>query len=175
MIDLSVIRDLVAIFGVIAGFSYYVLTVRTAQKNQQLTLENRQAQLFWNIYDKWTSDRVANASRITRNIDFKDYEEFEKFWDNPDPDNIEKNAMAALGGYYEGVGVFVREKLIDIRLVALLMRGMTTQYFAKQRPYVERYRIHSDFEGFLIETEYLYNELMRYIEENPDYRTQQHP
>jgi sensor domain CHASE-containing protein len=39
MIELSVIRDLVAIFGVIAGFSYYVLTVRANQKNQELTLK----------------------------------------------------------------------------------------------------------------------------------------
>jgi hypothetical protein len=39
MIELSVVRDLVAIFGVIAGFSYYVLTVRNAQRNQQHQLE----------------------------------------------------------------------------------------------------------------------------------------
>ena len=31
MVDLSVVRDLVTIFGVIAGFSYYVITVRNAQ------------------------------------------------------------------------------------------------------------------------------------------------
>jgi len=46
MIELSTIRDLVAIFGVIAGFSYYVLTVRATRKNQQQQLETRQAQLF---------------------------------------------------------------------------------------------------------------------------------
>ncbi len=32
MIELSVARDLVAIFGVIGGFSYYVMTVRNARK-----------------------------------------------------------------------------------------------------------------------------------------------
>jgi len=32
MIDVSVIRDLVAIFGVIAGFSYYVITVRNTNR-----------------------------------------------------------------------------------------------------------------------------------------------
>jgi len=36
MIELSVIRDLVAIFGVIAGFSYYVLTVRNTRKAHEL-------------------------------------------------------------------------------------------------------------------------------------------
>ena len=59
MIELSVIRDLVAIFGVIAGFSYYVLTVRNAQRTRDLTLkaqeqavETRQLQLFMQLYEK---------------------------------------------------------------------------------------------------------------------------
>ena len=34
--EISVIREIVAIFGVIAGFSYYVLTVRATRKNQEL-------------------------------------------------------------------------------------------------------------------------------------------
>jgi hypothetical protein len=33
MIELGVIRDLVTIFGVLAGFSCYVLTVRNNQRN----------------------------------------------------------------------------------------------------------------------------------------------
>ena len=45
MIELDVIRDLVAIFGVIAGFSYYVMTVRINQKNQELMLKAQQQQL----------------------------------------------------------------------------------------------------------------------------------
>lgn len=43
MIELGMIRDIVTIFGVIAGFSYFVLTVRNAQINQQHQLETRQA------------------------------------------------------------------------------------------------------------------------------------
>ena len=35
MIKLSVIMDLGAIFGVIPGFTYYVLTVRNAQESRQ--------------------------------------------------------------------------------------------------------------------------------------------
>jgi hypothetical protein len=46
MIEISMVRDLVAIFGVLAGFTYYVLTVRNSQKMQKMQLETRQAQLF---------------------------------------------------------------------------------------------------------------------------------
>ena len=44
MIELSVIRDLVAIFGVIAGFSYYVLTVRNANKARKQMIVRQIAQ-----------------------------------------------------------------------------------------------------------------------------------
>ncbi len=46
MIELLVIRDLVTIFVVIAGLSFYVWTVRNAQKSQQMAEQNRQIQLF---------------------------------------------------------------------------------------------------------------------------------
>jgi len=35
MIELSIIRDLVAIFGVIAGFTYYVMTVRQTEQEEK--------------------------------------------------------------------------------------------------------------------------------------------
>ena len=50
MVELSLIRDIVAIFGVIAGFIYYVLTVRATHITQKHQLETRQAQLYLGIY-----------------------------------------------------------------------------------------------------------------------------
>lgn len=36
MVDLSVIRDLVAIFSFIVGLTYYIMTLQNQQKNQKL-------------------------------------------------------------------------------------------------------------------------------------------
>jgi len=127
------------------------------------------------IYDKWSGEELSRAWRITRNIQFNNYDDFETFWKNRDPENEEWFSAAKIGGFYEGVGVLVKEKLIDIRLIALLMKGRTTAYFEMMKPYIERYREQTGAVELLIETEYLYNELMRYIEENLDYRTQQQP
>jgi len=49
-VTLQMVRDVVAIFGVIAGFTYYVLTVRSSQRTQRQQLETRQAQLFMQLY-----------------------------------------------------------------------------------------------------------------------------
>jgi len=81
MIELSIIRDLVAIFGVIAGFSYYVLTVRTNQKNQeislksqQLNVETRQAQMFMQIFQRFQEPDFIEQYNTLMGLKWKDAE-----------------------------------------------------------------------------------------------------
>jgi hypothetical protein len=136
-----------------------------------MQLVTRQAQLFQHVYDKWMNPEVYNAWKLLRPFEFKDYDHFLTFWETYSDDTPEHRAMSTLIGYYEGVGVYVKEGLISIRLVALLMTGMTTIFYNKLLPYAERYRKETGNDWFAIETEYLYNELRRYIEETPDFRT----
>jgi hypothetical protein len=83
MIELSTIRDLVTIFGVIAGFSYYVLTVRGAQKGKITEQMNIRLQyhdleymdawsyvlsLPWTTYEEWREqfdpkEKQSNCAR----------------------------------------------------------------------------------------------------------------
>jgi hypothetical protein len=83
MIELSVIRDLVAIFGVIAGFSYYVLTVRHNQrnqeimiKNQELQLETRQAQLYMSLLSRWNTAEFSRQRYDSYNMEWTDLDDF---------------------------------------------------------------------------------------------------
>jgi hypothetical protein len=103
MIEISIIRDLVAIFGVIAGFSYYVLAVRATRKNQELTLETRQAQLFMQLYNRWSDPEFgkyygAARYRYTEHI----FEILKKSVDPYDPDV--HAPYHALGQFFEGMG-----------------------------------------------------------------------
>ena len=61
MIELSVIRDLVAIFGVIAGFSYYVVTVRNQNRA-------RQAQLFMQIFSRQYDIDQRRSINLVQNL-----------------------------------------------------------------------------------------------------------
>ena len=51
--------------GILAGVFYYIMTIRTYQRNQEigsrnqeLTLETKQAQLFMNIFNTFSSERA---------------------------------------------------------------------------------------------------------------------
>ncbi len=103
MIELSTIRDLVAIFGVLAGFSYYVLTVRANQRNQQLTLETRQAQLFMKIYTAYSSKEIPEAYGEMMTWEWKDFDEFtKKYYNRKSLDVINK-----WSAYVNGLGIFL--------------------------------------------------------------------
>lgn len=93
MIELSVIRDLLAIFGVIAGFSYYVLTVRNSQRSQQIARETQQLQLLIQL----ASFQDLEFSKIDLeviNMEWTDYDDFErKYGSDYNPDNYAKRMV----------------------------------------------------------------------------------
>jgi hypothetical protein len=174
--ELSVIRDLVAIFGVIAGFTYYVITVRNAQRTRELTLlaqenalETRQAQMFMQIYNVSHNDPsfLEAMSRCLR-MQINSYDEFMKIREN-DEDRL---AIGRIGMFLEGLGVLVREGYVDIKLVALLMTG-TTRLLWEQLygEWVEEGRERMNYRRFRSEAQYLYDELMKYVKEHPELAT----
>ena len=73
--------------------------------------------------------------------------------------------------FYEGLGVLVKERFVDIRYVALLMTGLTLQFWEKIRPAILEAREVEQSPRILSEFEYLYEELMKYIEKHPELKT----
>jgi len=167
MIELSVIRDLVAIFGVIAGFSYYVLTVRNAQKNQKQQLETRQAQLFMQLYDRWAGTDFKKLSREVMEQNFIDYDDYISKYDSDiNPEAYDKNR--SLGSFYEGIGVLVKRNLIDPHMVDDLMSNAILRYWEKYGPIMAEIRVHRNYPQAGEWAEYLYNVIKQIVE-------QQHP
>ena len=78
MIELSVIRDLVAIFGVLAGFSYYILTVRNAQRNQRMQLETRQTQLYMQLFKELYTPEFWKLYLELSRIEWENLEDFRR-------------------------------------------------------------------------------------------------
>ena len=162
MIELGTIRDLVAIFGVIAGFSYYVMVVRSTQKNQRQQLETRQAQLFMNISNKFHSDEMVESFFEIYKMEYTDLDDFlEKYG----MDNI---YMQRYTGFLESLGVMVKEGYIDIRPIAILFGGDLVAVWTKLQPMVYEVREKWGYSRMAIETEYLYDKFKEYSEKHPE-------
>ena len=103
-----------------------------------------------------------------------DYDSYIKIADWMNPDTSDKEYLAAqeyVSSFYEGLGVFVKEGLVDIRMVALTMTYMTTRYWEKLAPIVYEGRKRNNYPRMLSEFEYLYDELIKYLDEHPELKT----
>ncbi len=161
MIELSVIRDLVTIFGVIAGFSYYVMTV----KHQN---SSRRGQLFMEMYRDFKRPDVQKAySDIVYVWEWDNWEDFQKKygrlsnWD-------EFNKYMLVYSIYEGLGVLIYRNLIDVKMIDELMRSYVIQFWEKMGPIMCEARVRRDNPWIAEWTEYLYTEVKK-IESTPAY------
>jgi hypothetical protein len=172
---------MVAATGVLVAAVFYMLNLRISQKNQELTLksqetsvktqqqtlETRQAQMFMNIYEQTKSKDFTDANYKIF-IDSK-WSTFDEYWGNWMTDPEFRRMSDTLGEFYEGLGVLVREGMLDIRWVALLICAQTRRYWERYIPIVEEGRRKLvNNRRWWSESEYLYNELIRYLKEHPE-------
>ena len=161
---ISMIRDIVAIFGVIAGFTYYVLTVQATRKNQELTLKSRNAAVFHNVIGQFltNADGIKHIQTITDNP-ISSVEENNELWSNPDY----RTAVVWFWSLYDTAGIYVREGVVDIDM------------FARYQPYWHMHFwntykdvIHSSRKrlgpSFFRNMEYLMEKLIEYYKEHPE-------
>lgn len=141
------------------GVIYYIISLRNQRRN-------REAALLTSIHSQWTTLIHKNYSEILR-WEWEDYDDYrEKYGDLQSQEKLE-----TVGGYFEGVGVYVREGLIPIRLVTLFMTNPIVRFHEKFGPIANEERVRHNAPRIGSETEYLYNELMKYIEAHPELKT----
>lgn len=151
MIELGVIRDLVAIFGVIAGFSYYVLTVRNAHKA-------RQTQMFMPIYSRVIDAEYRRHFSDIMVWEWTDYDDWErKYYE----DRNEWAKLINVLTIQAWVGMLLERKQIDVGLVSDAMRVPTIRMWDRIMPIIEEFRVRWDFPTFGVSAEYLYREMKK--------------
>jgi hypothetical protein len=173
MVELSEIQAayyMVAATGVLVAAIYYIYNMNATRRTQELalksqeqTLVTRQAQLFMGVNQTSFSKEYQIArNRIKDTV--TDYDSFleihkDKEW-NADFYNV--------AGYYEGIGVLVRENLVDIRLVSLLSSGELVGFWQTWGAFMLRARRDWGFPRYAIEIEYLAKRISDYGLEHPE-------
>ena len=151
MIELSVIRDLVTIVGVLAGLTYYIMTVRNQNKARQ-TQTLMQLRERW-LDKEWTADYVE---LLESNWD--DYDDYLKKYDSAvNRDHYTKRYR--MWTFYDGIGYHLHKGLIDRESVYHLMQGLGAgMQWRKWKSVIEEYRRRYDNPDWWIWFEYLADE-----------------
>ena len=167
MVDAQTISIVFAGLSISIAAFYYISTLRNTRKNQELTLETRQAQMYMNIYNQLNKADFIDAWMSFMEMEWNDFDEYLRVYEDP-----EKNRnLWVIGMFYEGLGVLVKNNLVPMRLIAETITGMTRMYWEKFVPIVDDGRREFNLPRWYSESEYLYNELMKYIEEHPELKT----
>jgi len=153
--------------ALIVGIAYYLFIMRNSQRNQKMQIETRQAQLFIQLYNSYRYDTQDLDIDSFLEAELASYEDFVRL--STDEDFVK--VLSSLGGFFEGIGVMVREGYIPVRLVALQWGGITRRFWEKLEPCLSELREVRGFPRAWAETEYLFNELMQYLEEHPELKT----
>ena len=141
-------------FGLTASIIYYASVLKNANKTRELQLkaqehatETRQAQLFMQLFDRWSEPEFA-----------KQYGEYRYkicAQANNDPNEICKIAVNALfesynpevwvpiqtlTQYFEGISILVQKELIDVDIVERLLSNRILWYWEATQPFIEYVR-----------------------------------
>ena len=159
--------------GILTAVFYYIMTIRANQRNQELTLkaqehaiETREAQIMMQLFNSYSEYR--EESNFWMNIE---YEDFDDFWERYGSDTSFWDKYSTILGWYENVGVLVKEGLFDIRLIALMYAGSTRIFWEKFEPLMDGLREKFDYPRVWSETAYLCKTLLQYMEEHPELKT----
>jgi len=146
MVDIQTVSIAVASAGILVAATYYILQIRHQTKL-------RQTDLVMRLYSTFGSKEFQDAWTRIESIEFKNYDEYVKKYGSGD--------YVQCATFFEGIGVLLQKKLIDINLVDALF-GVPLKYmYERMKPIIEgnKQQFHNQrvFEYF----EYLYNEMNR--------------
>lgn len=147
----DVFLDIVPILALAAAISYYIVISRSSNKT-------RKAQLFMQLYARFHDEEFLKKNIDIMNLEWEDFEDYWKKYGmsvNPEATSM----IHSVGNYFEGIGVLVKEKMIDIKLVDDLMTGLVMRYWEKMEPIIKQQRIVFNWPEAYEWTEYLYNKI----------------
>ena len=154
MVELGMIRDLVAIFGVVAGFTYYVLTVRNTQKNLEMSLKARQTQTFLQMYGAINPELIKNVSEVNR-WKWADMEDFDAKYSDPEMFSKYESALVR----YNGIGLLAKDNQLDLDLISKLLVIPITRLWEHYESVIQYRRKQYGYDGLYDGLEYLYTEM----------------
>jgi hypothetical protein len=162
--DLQTATVVIAGISVIIGVINSILSSQRAAKNDEQTLETRQAQLYMQIYNRWNSREVTKAYGAVR------YKYSEQEWAETTEQNLQAKDPdldldyyadhQMLGTFFEGLGILVKKNLVDLSLVEDLFAGRVIWYWETQlEPIAKMVKQYHKDSTLYDSIEYLYHEM----------------
>ena len=162
-ITIPIVLQILQTAGILVGIFYYVMTLRNTRRNQQITLETRQSQLFMQILDKmWSPGMEEKVLLLDSMLDASDEEWLERY----NSDDEFSRAFTVYAYAWEALGTLLKAGMYDVELLALYYATGTIYEWERYRDIVHNWRLINKRSYDM--WEYAYDALKRYLEEHPE-------
>ena len=155
---------LTACITVIIGVLSFMRSNRRAEEQRQIEIETRQAELFMQLYSKWTSPEFrVGLLKMYQHWSWSDFPEFQaKYGAKVNAEDFVAGVVVP-ASFYEGIGVLVERGLIDVTLVNRLLRRNILLFWDRLGPIIQEYRKEQarDEQPIFDSVEYLFHELQK--------------
>ena len=158
MIEVSLVRDLVAIVGVFIGLSYYIMNIREVRRNRKVTLTNTMLQPFM-------SDEGNRNMMELFTMEWSSLDDFKAKYDHRNnPENSVKRM--AIWNRCEAIGHLYREGMLDIKTIFASSHMNIQIMWDKFKPIIEMYRGSDFLDISYTDFEYLAKHLREFTKED---------
>jgi hypothetical protein len=149
--------DIPILSAIIAGTSVVIASVFAVFQLRNL-VRTRQTDLVIRLYSAFSGRELQEAYFEVRQMEFVDYDDFMKKYRMPAKSIVQ---LWQVSKFFDGVGVLLRRKLVDIGLVDELFHTEATLLWEKVKPIAEGRRKELNQPTIYQCFEYLYNELKK--------------
>ena len=111
MIELQTFLNYIAMISIPVGVTYHIMTLYNTRRNQKLTLETRQAQLFMQLYQRTINEEANRRWSKQMLYQWDDYDDFENKYGQNSEDLT--TILHTTWQQFNGVGLLLRRGLID--------------------------------------------------------------
>jgi hypothetical protein len=175
MVDVSyqMVLSTLQTVGLLVGIAYYVMSLNYTRRNQELTLKAQQ-QSHDTRRGQYILDSLLFASSkeaLDHQVDhiftakWSSYDEWEdKYWKDPEY----QKAFYWLASSCNALGTLIQEGIIDVHILAVFNAEGFIYNWEKHRDLVYEHRKRWKAKRYGVMWEYLYDELLKYLEEHPE-------
>jgi hypothetical protein len=166
MVEASLMLNVIQTGAILIGVIIALMEIRHMRQTRETELETRQAQLFMQLYTRFSDQKkglkVIDAMQNTK------YDNADEFLELQETDENFRKVIEVRATFFEGIGILVKEGLLDIRYVALMWAGPTKMFLEKIEPVIEDLREHYGLPRLWSEAEYLCKEVIKYTDKHPE-------
>lgn len=167
MIDFNTILSFLQTLSIMVGIAYYIMNIQNNQrnqesaiKNQEITLETRQTQLFMTFYQQMFNKQFVKDMLLIK-WEWKDYEDFKaKYGQETNPEAY--TALMAAENFVECIAILIHQGLLDIKLPNELIGAWIISLWDKFEPIIKEMRKEMNIPSMYNDHEQLYGELKQY-------------